>query len=115
MASKFALLTRCSSEFRILSVSERLCNGRPEGPSPRSRYEFARRTRSVGEANSGGRRMTDARPRWQNGAMTAVPYGRRATDLAAAAPDAPAFVFEGRVLTRRALESDANRLARDFE
>src|SRR5262245_54810404 len=48
-------------------------------------------------------------------AMTAVPYGRRATDLAAAAPDAPAFVVEERVLTRRALESSANRLARDFE
>ena len=48
------------------------------------------------------------------GNMTAVPYGRRATDLAAAAPDAPAFVFEERVLTRRALESSANRLAREF-
>ena len=43
------------------------------------------------------------------GNMTAVPYGRRATDLAAAAPDAPAFVFEERVLTRRALEMAAKR------
>jgi bile acid-coenzyme A ligase len=47
--------------------------------------------------------------------MTAIPYGRRATDLAEAAPDAPAFVFEERVLTRGALEGSANRLAREFE
>ncbi len=46
--------------------------------------------------------------------MTAVPYGRRVTDLAAEAPDAPAFVFEERVLTLGALEHSANRRAREF-
>jgi bile acid-coenzyme A ligase len=46
--------------------------------------------------------------------MTAVSYGRRVTELAAAAADAPAFVFDERVLTRGALERGANRRARAF-
>jgi bile acid-coenzyme A ligase len=46
--------------------------------------------------------------------MTAVSYGRRVTELAAAAPDAPAFVCEERVLTRGALERGANRRARAY-
>jgi bile acid-coenzyme A ligase len=46
--------------------------------------------------------------------MSAVSYGRRVTELAAAAPEAPAFVCEGRVLTRGALERGANRRARAF-
>jgi bile acid-coenzyme A ligase len=46
--------------------------------------------------------------------MTAVSYGRRVTELAAAAPDAPAFRCEDRVLTRGALERGANRRARAY-
>jgi len=46
--------------------------------------------------------------------MASVSYGRRVTDLAAAQPDAVAFVCDGEVLTRGALESDANRRAREF-
>src|SRR5262245_4606062 len=46
--------------------------------------------------------------------MAFVSYGRRVTDLAAAQPDAVAFVCEERVLTRGELERDANRLAREF-
>lgn len=46
--------------------------------------------------------------------MTTVSYGRRVTDLAAEQPDAPAFLFEGEVLTRGELEADANRRAREF-
>ena len=47
-------------------------------------------------------------------AMALVSYGRRVTELAAAQPDAVAFVCEGQELTRGALERDANRLAREF-
>jgi bile acid-coenzyme A ligase len=46
--------------------------------------------------------------------MALVSYGRRVTDLAAAQPDAIAFVCEEQVLTRGALERDANRRAREF-
>ena len=46
--------------------------------------------------------------------MALVSYGRRVTDLAAAQPDAAAFVCEGEVLTRGALERDAKRRAREF-
>ena len=46
--------------------------------------------------------------------MTLVSYGRRVTDLAAAQPDAVAFVCEEATLTRSALERDANRRAREF-
>ncbi len=46
--------------------------------------------------------------------MTLVSYGRRVTDLAAAQPDTVAFVCEEKVLTRGALERDANRRAREF-
>jgi bile acid-coenzyme A ligase len=46
--------------------------------------------------------------------LTAVSYGRRVTELADAAPDAPAFLCEGRVLTRGALERGANRRARAY-
>ena len=47
--------------------------------------------------------------------MTAISYGRRITQLAEEQPDAPAFLFEDRVLTRGELESDANRRAREFQ
>ena len=46
--------------------------------------------------------------------MASVSYGRRVTDLAEQAPDAPAFVCEERVLSRGALERDANRRARAY-
>ena len=46
--------------------------------------------------------------------MTAISYGRRVTELAPAQPDAVAFVCEDEVLTRGALERDANRRAREF-
>jgi len=46
--------------------------------------------------------------------MALVSYGRRVTDLAAAQPDAVAFVCEAQTLTRGALERDANRRAREF-
>jgi bile acid-coenzyme A ligase len=46
--------------------------------------------------------------------MALVSYGRRVTDLAAAQPDAVAFVCEEQALTRGALERDANRRAREF-
>ena len=46
--------------------------------------------------------------------MALVSYGRRVTDLAAAQPDAVAFVCEGQELTRGELERDANRRAREF-
>jgi bile acid-coenzyme A ligase len=48
------------------------------------------------------------------GAMTAISYGRRVTELALERPDAPAFICEAEVLTRIALERDANRRARAF-
>jgi bile acid-coenzyme A ligase len=47
--------------------------------------------------------------------MPLVSYGRRVTDLAAAAPEAPAFLCEDRWLSRGALERDANRRAREYE
>jgi bile acid-coenzyme A ligase len=50
----------------------------------------------------------------ESGAMTAISYGRRVTELANEAPDAPAFLCDGEVLTRGELELDANRRARDF-
>jgi bile acid-coenzyme A ligase len=46
--------------------------------------------------------------------MALVSYGRRVTDLAAAQPDAVAFVCDGKELTRGELERDANRRAREF-
>src|SRR5262245_41015665 len=46
--------------------------------------------------------------------MALVSYGRRVTELAAAQPDAVAFVCEEQVLTRGELERDANRRAREF-
>jgi len=46
--------------------------------------------------------------------MTAVSYGRRVSELAAQAPDAPAFLCDEQVLTRGQLERDANRRAREF-
>src|SRR5688572_30097071 len=46
--------------------------------------------------------------------MAVVSYGRRVTELAAAQPDAVAFVCEGQELTRGELERDANRRAREF-
>lgn len=46
--------------------------------------------------------------------MAAISYGRRVTELAAAEPDAPAFICEDEVLTRGELECDANQRARDF-
>ncbi len=46
--------------------------------------------------------------------MALVSYGRRVTDLAAARPEAVAFVCEEQVLTRGALDRDANRRAREF-
>ena len=46
--------------------------------------------------------------------MAPVSYGRRVSQLAAAQPDAVAFVCGDAVLTRGALERDANRRAREF-
>src|SRR5215475_6061354 len=46
--------------------------------------------------------------------MSLVSYGRRVTELAAAQPDAVAFVCEEEMITRGALERDANRRAREF-
>src|SRR5262245_30238287 len=46
--------------------------------------------------------------------MALVSYGRRVTDLAAAQPDAVAFVCGDEVVTRGELERDANRRAREF-
>jgi bile acid-coenzyme A ligase len=47
--------------------------------------------------------------------MAPVSYGRRVTDLAEQAPEAPAFLCEERWLSRGALERDANRRAREYE